>query len=354
MQGASGIAILMKPLDIRRKEVFEMYSAIEKESTFAYLLRPMGEEDIERFVDFSNECAARENVIDSITLEEFTEWHHNPTNRDKVTLALLTDEDAGEGKIIGAMSFAIFPPIMRSRGWLFHVHPDYRDNGVGSALYKEYIRQAEEAGATEMSISARSEAALLMDFLVRRGHELDRWHYIMQLPAEVEVEAARMPEGIITHTFMHGQDEQLLADVRNVTFAEHYGSVPRTIEEMTYRTRQADFHADGVFFAFDGDKPAGFCYTSRDPREAERRGEMVGHIQLLGVMPVYRGRGLGRVLLLVGVNYLRQYVPVVELGVEGKNDTAIALYESVGFKRYKAWANMVKARGGLLTTDDGR
>ena len=63
-------------------------------------------------------------------------------------------------------------------------------------------------------------------------------------------------------------------------------------------------------------------------------------------MPEYRGRGLGRALLLVGVNYLRQYVSLVELGVEGKNDTALALYESVGFKVYKGWANMtLEARG---------
>jgi ribosomal protein S18 acetylase RimI-like enzyme len=59
-------------------------------------------------------------------------------------------------------------------------------------------------------------------------------------------------------------------------------------------------------------------------------------------MPAYRGRSLGRALLLVGVNYLREFVPVVELGVEGKNDSALALYRSVGFHEYKGWANMVK------------
>ena len=53
--------------------------------------------------------------------------------------------------------------------------------------------------------------------------------------------------------------------------------------------------------------------TSRDEREWERRGEKVGHIGLLGVMPAYRGRSLGRALLLIGVNYLREFVPTVEL-----------------------------------------
>jgi mycothiol synthase len=304
----------------------------------------MADSDIEAVVEYINDCAALEPAIDSITTEEFLEWYKRPSNEDHETLAFLTKEDGSESRIIGDMNFSMHPPDTRSWGWL-HVHPDYRNNGVGSALYAGYMRQAEEAGATQMSLEPNREATLLIEFLEKRGHKLERWFWEMQLPARREVEPAKMPEGIVTRTFVRGRDEELLADVRNATFAEHFGFVPRTVEEMAYRTRQSDFFADGLFFAFDGDKVAGFCYTSRDEREWERRGETVGHIQLLGVMPGYRGRGLGRALLLEGVNYLRQFVSLVELGVEGKNDTALALYESVGFKVYKGWANMVRERG---------
>jgi mycothiol synthase len=320
-----------------------MQSIEEKKGTFAFTIRPMADSDVHASIEYVNECSSREKWLDTISEEEFLQWLASPMNNDHESIAFLTNEDGSEGRIIGNVSFGIHPPDTRSWGW-FHVHPDYRNKGVGSALYAEYVRQADEAGATQMSLNPNREATCLIDFLEKRGHELERWFWDMQLPTDQAVEAAKMPEGFVTHTFVHDQDEELLTNVRNVTFADHYGSVPRTVEEITYRTKQPDFFADGVFFAFDGDKIAGFCYTSRDQREWERRGETVGHIQLLGVMPEYRGRGLGRALLLEGVNYLRQFVSLVELGVEGKNDNALALYESVGFKVYKGWGNMIKER----------
>jgi mycothiol synthase len=320
-----------------------MQSTAEKKSTFRYTLRPLVDADIPAFVDFRNECARLEEAVEPVSLEEWTEWHHSPMNDDHDTLAFLTKDDGSEGKIIGHMVFELHPGDTRSSGWM-HVHPDYRNRSLGSALYSEYLRQSDEAGVTELIMTPSRHATLLIDFLKKRGHELERWFWDMQLPAEQPIEPASMPEGFVTHTFVPDQDEELVTHVRNVTFADHYGSAQRTVEEMIYHTKQPDFHADGVFFAFDGDKIAGFCYTTRDQREWERRDETVGHIQLLGVMPEYRGRGLGRALLLVGVNYLRQYVSLVELGVEGKNETALALYESAGFKPYKGWANMLKER----------
>jgi mycothiol synthase len=326
-----------------------MQSVAEKKKAFAFTLRPLAESDIPAFIDYVNECAAREKAVEATTLEEFLQWYRSPTNEEHETLAFLTNGDGTEGRIIGEVGTTLRPGDTRSWAWM-HVHPDYRNKGVGSALYAEYMRQADQAGATQRSVNPSREATLLIEFLEKRGHKLERWFWDMQLPAEQEVEPARMPDGFVTHTFVHNQDEELLTHVRNATFAEHYGFVERTVEEVTYRTKQSDFFADGIFFAFDGDKVAGFCYTSRDQHEWERRGETVGHIQLLGVMPEYRGRGLGRALLLEGVNYLRQFVSLVELGVEGKNDKALALYESVGFKVYKGWANMLKTNYELLTT----
>jgi len=318
-----------------------MQSTIAKKGTFGYTLRTMTDSDIPAFIDYTNECASLEKSVDSITLDEFMDWHHNPMNHDRETLAFLTDEDGSEGKIIGDMNIGMNPPDTRAWGWM-HVHPDYRNNGVGSALYARYVQQAEEAGVSEMHITPSREATLLIDFLTRRGHHLERWFWDMQLPAEQEVDPTVMPEGFTVRTFVPDQDEELLTHVRNVTFADHYGSVDRTVEEMTFRTKQPDFFPDGMFFAFEGDNVAGFCYTGRDRREWERRGETIGHIHQLGVVPGYRGCGLGRALLLEGVNYLRQYVSLVELGVEGKNDNALALYKSVGFDLHKGWANMLK------------
>jgi mycothiol synthase len=299
----------------------------------AFTLRLLTENDLPAFVDAVNEWAAREDVLDTTTLSETIEWFHSPLNYEVNVPAFALNDDGSEGKLIGLVSLMQNPGDDRAWCWL-HVHPDYRNHGLGNALFAECLRRAEESGVQSIFFTPSRNATLLIDFLQRRGYNMERYFWDMRLEADHPSEAATLPDGFTLRTFVPGQDEALLTHVRNVTFAEHYGSVQRTKEGW--------FHADGVFFAFDGDEVAGFCMTSRDEREWERRGEKVGHIGLLGVMSAYRGRSVGRALLLIGVNYLRGFVTVVELGVEGKNDNALALYHSVGFHEYKGWANMTR------------
>lgn len=307
----------------------------------AFTLRLLTENDLPAYVAALNEWAALEDVLDTASLSEATEWFHSPLNHQTNVNAFVLNDDQSEGKLIGFVSIMQNPGD--DRAWCsMHVHPDYRNHGLGTALFAECLRRAEASGATRIHFDPSRNATLLIEFLQRRGYTIERYFWDMRLEADHPTETATLPDGFTLRTFVRGQDEALLTHVRNVTFADHYGSVQRTVEEFTSRTKEGGFHADGVFFAFDGDEIAGFCMTSRDEREWERRGEKVGHIGLLGAMPAYRGRSLGRALLLVGVNYLREFVPVVELGVEGKNDSALALYRSVGFHEYKGWANMTR------------
>lgn len=69
----------------------------------------------------------------------------------------------------------------------------------------------------------------------------------------------------------------------------------------------------------------------------------LGAIQNLGVLPVYRGRGLGRALLLQAMHGFRSAgLTRCMLEVTAENEGAIRLYRSLGFRRvrtvYKAVA----------------
>jgi len=75
--------------------------------------------------------------------------------------------------------------------------------------------------------------------------------------------------------------------------------------------------------------PGGFCGTVQGVRE--RSG--LGAIQNLGVAPTYRGRGLGRALLLKALyGFWRAGLGRAHLEVTAQNDAAVRLYRRVGFR----------------------
>jgi ribosomal protein S18 acetylase RimI-like enzyme len=78
--------------------------------------------------------------------------------------------------------------------------------------------------------------------------------------------------------------------------------------------------------------PAGPCGTVQGMRE---RGGL-GSIQNLGILPGWRGRGLGEALLLQALCGFRQMgLGRGLLEVTAQNDTAIRLYRRLGFRRAK-------------------
>jgi len=310
-----------------------------------YTIRWMGEADIHAVAQFVKECVELEpDVVDGATETEIRDWFHNPINYGRNLLAFARTESGGEGPVIGNVEYTHSPGIEHAWAWM-HVHPAYRLQGIGTALFDAVEKYRLENNKPSPTYTPNSRATLLTEFLERRGFKHERWFWELQLPADTEVKSEpQLPPNITVRTFVRDQDEEVFMVARNVSFKEHYGSVQRTLEEIKAITNLPHFRPEGLFFAFDGDKVAGFCLTSIHPEECERRGIGVGHIDLVGTMPEYRGKGIGRALLLTGIEYLRREVPVVELSVEGKNSNALALYSSVGFKEYKAFANMTRER----------
>ena len=92
------------------------------------------------------------------------------------------------------------------------------------------------------------------------------------------------------------------------------------------------FRADCVMFAVRGGQVIGECWGWIDDERIARTGENRGDICCLCVHPQHRGRGLGRALLLAGVDWLRSRgMKSAHLAVDGANDRARHLYESAGF-----------------------
>ena len=78
--------------------------------------------------------------------------------------------------------------------------------------------------------------------------------------------------------------------------------------------------------------PLGYCWTVTNVDQT-RDGEVgKGRIHMLGVDPDYRGKGLGKQVLLAGLSLLKSRgLGHVDLTVDSENKAALALYESLGF-----------------------
>ena len=92
--------------------------------------------------------------------------------------------------------------------------------------------------------------------------------------------------------------------------------------------------------ALDGGQVVGWCDVSRLERDGFRHCGRLG----MGLLPAYRGRGIGRRLMESAVSRARETdLQRVELDVYASNGAAIALYEKLGFVH-----EGVKRKGRLL------
>ena len=101
----------------------------------------------------------------------------------------------------------------------------------------------------------------------------------------------------------------------------------------TIEARFAPGSGRNLFGAFDGDALAGFVGVGRDDTLKTRH---KAFIRGMYVAPAHRGKGLGRQLLehamafCAGMEGVRQLLLTVTAG----NDTALAMYEALGFSVY--------------------
>jgi ribosomal protein S18 acetylase RimI-like enzyme len=111
---------------------------------------------------------------------------------------------------------------------------------------------------------------------------------------------------------------------------------------------EASLAVDGIpgFVASDVERalvrivpdPAGTVVRVDEPAPRVR----VGEVMLIGVLPAWRGRGLGRELLRWAVSELRDRgAGAVQLSVEARNERATNLYRRHGFEPAIEWPHWV-------------
>ena len=213
------------------------------------------------------------------------------------------------------------------------VHSEWRRQGLGTTLLRTIEARARELGGQYLDTQIESSQHVGRSFLQARGFRPIHYSWQMVLPDISVAPPPDWPQGYTVRRFVPGRDEHTSVRLENDSFLDEWEYTPVELGEIEGFVRSPSFRADGVIYAVKDRQAAGECWSWVDDEAIAQTSEKQGDVWCLCVHPEHRGRGLGRALLLAGVQWLRrQGMTSVCLWVDGANDRARHLYESAGFR----------------------
>ncbi|MCO5177286.1 MAG: GNAT family N-acetyltransferase [Thermomicrobiales bacterium] len=289
--------------------------------------------DAEVIAALINARSRSEIGVDLTDTDEVLRELGDPTRNRSDDNWLIIAED---GTLAAQLQLYEYPPFT-TFGFDGDVHPAHTDRGLGRYLLETIEararREAHRAPAgeqvllqTRVSSVATSAQALLSSV----GYAHTRNWRRMEIDATIAPEQTRAVDGITIRTLTRGVDERPLWETMEAAFADHWGYAPMPFEEFMYYEIDgvSDFDPALFFLAMDGDQIAGAatCHPSRGGDTT------LGWIGGLGVRREWRGRGIGRQLLLTAFGeFHRRGHSRVGLHVDGSSLTgADRLYERAG------------------------
>ncbi|MFH0847501.1 MAG: GNAT family N-acetyltransferase [Chloroflexota bacterium] len=281
-----------------------------------YSVRNYQSADFARLIKLIREVEALEPSGRDVSFEENLDL---PGHQAEKNLFLV--ETSGE--VVGYLD--ILPELEIGRLVLDAlIHPAHLRRGLFSILLdRASVRGGElRAKVAHFRIDETNEVA--QTILLKRGFRAVRRFLELNLELSDYLPQPDVPTTLLLRP-LELVDITALCQLQNECFSGTWGFNPNTDEEIDYRLGLSSASTADVILACAGGRPAGYCWT-------KRTGGGKGQIFMLGVHPSYRGRGLGRELLLAGISRLKNRgLTRVDLSVDGENRVALSLYESLGF-----------------------
>jgi mycothiol synthase len=188
--------------------------------------------------------------------------------------------------------------------------------------------RAAELAPRVLSGAWSTDAHVLGALRQRRFRDV-RSAYRMLLDLSEPTGEPQWPDGIDVRTFESG-DERTFYDVHQETFRDVWEPIAETYDEWAHwLLAPLTFVPELWFLAHADDEPTGIAICHPHETKPDH-----GWIRILGVRWPWRGRGLGRALLLHAFREFRQRgLTVAGLGVDATSETgAHLLYQRVGMR----------------------
>jgi mycothiol synthase len=164
--------------------------------------------------------------------------------------------------------------------------------------------------------------------LEARGYKVVRASFRMAVEFDGPPPAPELPEGLAVRPYRAGEEERAVHAAVTDAFSDGWDHTPLPYEEFLHWATTANSDPALWWVALDGERIAGVCLCRPTAQGDEAR----GWVESLGVLRPWRGRGLGRALLLIAFGEFHQRGQSgAALSVDTENVTgAVRLYEGVG------------------------
>jgi len=214
------------------------------------------------------------------------------------------------------------------------LHPDgRRDSNIAVALLERAVEHVADHGGGSVVLwifepDEHDDAAA-----ARAGFHRQR--ELLQMRVGLPLgEQAVWPPGVEARPFVPGEDDAAWLAVNNRAFEGHPEQGGWTESTLARRLAEPWFDPKGFLLAFDAGGLAGFCWTKVHP--ASNADPELGEIFVIGVDPSRGRAGLGRALVMAGLSSLAERgIRTGMLFVDGDNEAALRLYESLGFTTHR-------------------
>lgn len=230
--------------------------------------------------------------------------------------------------------------------------PDRWDSLEPSAdQLDELATRAARSGATSVTVAAHPTS----DDIDRAAGQAGFTAVRDMLQLRRTLPASPPDTAVPLRTFNAATDTTRWLQVNRRAFAWHPEQGRWTDVDLADRISEDWFDPAG-FLVHDG--PGGldaFCWTKVHPATADD--PALGEIFVIGVDPDAQGSGLGKTLVLAGLDHLhRRGLTTAMLYVEADNTAGVALYRSLGFTRHQLhrWyrRDLTPASGNMPTESD--
>ncbi|MDT2003751.1 mycothiol synthase [Rhodococcus opacus] len=213
------------------------------------------------------------------------------------------------------------------------VDPEARGRGIGGRLVTEVLSE----GGPDARVWAHGNLPAAQAVARRLGLTGARELLQLRRPlAGTELPELVVPEDVSLRVYRGVEDDPEVLRVNAAAFAWHPEQGSWTERDVAERRAEAWFDPAGLFMAFaasDENRLLGFHWTKVHPKQGDE--PAIGEVYVVAIGPDAQGRGLGRLLTLAGLHYLRDRgLGAVLLYVEGDNASALHTYDRLGFERF--------------------